>query len=136
MYVSRYLLAAMLFCLAAYAPKVNAQTEQGVKTTNQSLEAGKPWRFTGRIEDVNPGSRTVTIAADSLPSTGEPAPGTLPYTVPKSVSIEKFHKGDRVTGEMTLKNHLMKVTHVQLASSPGQKAPRKENGGKATKNPG
>ena len=121
MRVSRCLVIAMAAFTAAFARPVLAQGPETVKQTNDVLEEGGRWHFTGKIVDVNPGSRNLTIRADSVPSTGDPVPADLPFTVPTSVSMDHFHKGDRVTGDLTLQKHLLKIVNIQVGNGSNHK---------------
>ena len=113
---TRLILTAATFVATLVAYPLSAQTPGGVTKTNDALENGERLHFSGRVADINPPARTLVIEADSLPSTGGAAPGALPYNVPKSVPMDRFHKGDRVTGEMVLRKHLLTIINVRLAA--------------------
>lgn len=81
----------------------------------------KRWQFEGEVFGVNEKARRVTIDADSIPQNlgGETA---LPYDVPAGIPMSTFHEGDRVSGEIVLRDNRTFIENVRVIGKKGDKA--------------
>ena len=107
------LLAAGGTVLRAQEP--SDTTKNHVKDTIN--RATQHWHFEGKISTIDPGSHKITINADSIPM-AMGGQTTLPYVVPKSVSLDRYHVGDRVNGDLVVSNNRSFVRNLRLGNTP------------------
>ena len=97
---------------SAEAPAGPSQTGY----TDWNDPSAKVYPFEGSVFEVNPEARRITIDAKHIP--GNPGGETaLPYVVPDSVEFSTFHEGDKVVGELQVKDNRTTVRSVRLMSS-------------------
>ena len=79
------------------------------------------WHFDGKVSTIDPGAHQITINADSIP---QQAGGqtTLPYKVPASESLDRYHVGDVVHGDLVVRNNRSRVENVKLGPTPAKSA--------------
>ena len=63
----------------------------------------------------------ITINADSIPQQmgGQT---TLPYEVPAAESLDKYHVGDVVNGDLVVRNNRTRVENVKMGPTPAKSA--------------
>ncbi|MBI4500990.1 MAG: c-type cytochrome [Gemmatimonadetes bacterium] len=120
MNAARTALTAVTLMVAVAATRVLAQdpldsTKNHVSDTiNRSVQH---WHFDGDVSTVNPGNHSLTINADSIPQ-AYGGKTTLPYTARDSSELAKFHVGDRVNGDLVVRNNRSFVENLKLGSTP------------------
>jgi len=135
--VQRILFAAA--AVAMTAPTGAAMAQKGADSMKNHVNDTiarkvQHWHFDGKVSTIDPGARRITINADSIPQQmgGQT---TLPYQVPASVSFDSFHEGDRVNGDLVVRNNRTRVENVKLgptpARHPAKSRPKRTGGSKA-----
>src|SRR5262245_37018461 len=119
---------SMLIARSLLAAAVLIGTNGVTTAWGQEADRGpaeKAIAFTGTIRDVNKELRKVEVDALGIPLSPNTAV-PLTYNVPDSIDISSFKVGDRVEGQMVVRNNLSAVEHLTVvgkAKTPKDKTP-------------
>ena len=108
--------AASLALVAAVSLPARAQMPHDSMKNHVSDSISRQtqhWHFDGKISTIDPGAHQITINADSIPQQ-KGGQTTLPYKVPASQSLDKYHVGDVVNADLVVRNNRSRVENVKL----------------------